>query len=572
MLDKIGKIYWKEASQYLRLALLEKESSLLTFTLAFHEGLDDALRNGKGFSESESFVAMRIARKRILATCAGLLEIHERTFMETTEAPFDTGGETSFYRDFVTASRSAVRWTHRTALDFMTETHQGKAFLSANVSLDVDLQILLFKAQLLDARITARGHLTRRGADRYATHMSYYIEELGRYRFMRKMRYIESQSETAQIDLCEFLDRAMSEISGEISSGDHWCTRKEVARLTYRRPPILRATCDHGSCASSSLPGSTPLQELTAVQQSPHDFLGYAASQGLYRYIFSMLQGRNIGLDSEKANYLLICSMDPISGSFIPEGCETYHGFHRLIAEVLRRGGNPNVRACHSTVWGYFLSNLIYDSTRPTHNCNPDLQSSRAQVTRTLQSCRAQAFLRTALVFVENHATLDKDWILHQNLPIHDRPSGRYPDVSCVFDLHLSTLTILQARLANQPEFPRLWELCTARGASLMAKCKTIEILTETRRNCYDLFEQDSTEIFELWRMDENIEHSDSIKKFCDELRQGHRGRFTGSFPLVKSRMSDHRYLPNEKQVQIQISPNDSEISIDGFATPPEDP
>ena len=507
MLDKIEKLYWNEASRYLRLMLLEHGPSLLKFTLTFHEKLD-AFCNCEGFSGSELLVAMRLAQKRTLVTCAGLLEIYERKDPPTKKVDFDIDDKTSDHTDFILKSNLSICWFHRTAFDFMTETQRGKAFLSANVSPNLDLQILTFKAQLFDAKVTNRRLFTQYGFGLTG-------------RFMTKIRHIDSQSGVAQPELCEVLDRTLSEVVGDSSTGTHWSTRREVTTLmpeiTIR---ILAIDYDVSPCVPSSSAVCISCPKLFTETPSLHDFLGYAASQGLLRYVLSILNGRKTGLDSETADYLLTCSMYSISDAYSCDGRRAYLEVLELIAEILRRGGNPNQRAFGSTIWCYYLSNLEYCSKNDFEKGNPELESRREQ-----------AFLRTAMVFVENHATLDRSWILHKCFAVNCQPGTDAAEVSYAFDLQLSTLTILQKCLGHQPNFPQLWDICTAKGAPLVARCKSIEIRTMDRRDYYELSEEDSMEIIEVWRLKKDRrEFIDFISHLCDELRKGHRGKLIRSF------------------------------------------
>ena len=85
MLSQIEKTHRREASTYLRVAQYPNLGSLLDFILVSRDGLDDTLRSPDKMPELELVAVSHSVRKRIVTTCAGLLEVHDKNDSESED-------------------------------------------------------------------------------------------------------------------------------------------------------------------------------------------------------------------------------------------------------------------------------------------------------------------------------------------------------------------------------------------------------------------------------------------------------------------------------------------------------
>ena len=85
MLGQIEKVYRKEASILLHMALHGECRSLLDFVLASQDRLEDLLSSSDPLPEREFIAKSHLARQRIVTTCAGLLEVNDKQESESHE-------------------------------------------------------------------------------------------------------------------------------------------------------------------------------------------------------------------------------------------------------------------------------------------------------------------------------------------------------------------------------------------------------------------------------------------------------------------------------------------------------
>ncbi len=89
------------------------------------------------------------------------------------------------------------------------------------------------------------------------------------------------------------------------------------------------------------------------------DFLGLAACWGLSVYVTEMFDAKEEHLDKTYATYLLCCSVWALKrNDWWPQYDDWKSGTSRLMAELLKRGANPNFNLEHlsTTIWGSFLN------------------------------------------------------------------------------------------------------------------------------------------------------------------------------------------------------------------------
>lgn len=149
---------------------------------------------------------------------------------------------------------TGVHFLHRTALDFFTDSEQGKVFLEQNSSGNSHPQVLYVKALLADLVVFPNS------TEDYQTPKTIAW-------IMKNICVAEEKTEVAQSALMELLDRNISALcrrSGQ-PSNTHWCRAWGYPEKYY------------------SL-GARPLTGGISTT-GPIDFLGFAAWCGLYKYI-----------------------------------------------------------------------------------------------------------------------------------------------------------------------------------------------------------------------------------------------------------------------------------------------
>ncbi len=174
----------------------------------------------------------------------------------------------------------------------------------------------------------------------------------------------DEQGGTAQVSLCDEVDRTLAAVDRRrtVSSlQTHWCSRWGLYHSYDTRPMVPSIQSTLSSTSSSSESSSTtylhPARTKAMVKNGlgkhsnqPVDFLGTAASWGLSRYVTQMLDSQSKPPDRDTANYLLCCSMWAFRDEFYLMQRRPDHDYlyppsedFDLIAELLRRGGDPNI-------------------------------------------------------------------------------------------------------------------------------------------------------------------------------------------------------------------------------------
>lgn len=513
MLLQISKHYRQEASSFLRLALYKTGMSLWEHALASSRSLDNMLLSTDTISKGELALLCRSTRKRIVATCAGLLEVQDVSIFGSEDEvtrnwsnepddqrlnthhdddPSDTNSESEtlvevepepkserrYLEQYSTnpklGSRStitdavrnvsrelgvAVNFIHRTALDFLQGLGPGGDFLEANLSPDFDAQVLDIKISLMEARLNYNGRQ---------------VDVI-----MEKVAFAESRSGTAQTRLCDLVDHSMSVVHNQQKYGSstlHWSTRWSAHLL--REFPILKRL--YSKTRADSRPSSRDsfysalsepvLYHDLAVADTEHadlpqfDFLGYAALCGLFHYVHQKLGCRGNTLDPETANYLLgystLCSHIGHSTS------SQDTGRLRLVADLLKRGANPNAYFLTSTIWEGYLKRMFstYQLSRTDYATMPD----------TLRVHLLSAFMDFTAPLIEHGA--DVNAIMTDSLHIYGHsPDTEFEPRLCEFDVQLSAMSVIESCLKDHAQLPHVQEMCVARGAILHSRCITLQ-------------------------------------------------------------------------------------------------
>lgn len=560
MLLHIDKPYRQEASGFLQMALHRPYLTILDLALASYKDLDNTLLYADVFSKREMVLLCQRTRKRIIATCAGLLEVREHptsdTISDTTSdsssgqdsqkiatgpdgnlSALSTGCETmensdrgqktvqpdleangnkpssSSETDITGGKASDLDWygavyfVHRTVVDFLRPTERGGKFLDANLSPDFDPQILYVKALL--------GKLRLLGPKNYMN-----IDDI-----MEQVALAEDRTGLAQTKLCELIDRTMSIIDHEHSDWhpkSHWCPRWwNLAKLLVReqdRPCLSSRTSSRSSssdsfCSAMSEPTTQGNSDVALMES--FDFLSFAASHGLSHYVQQTLGYREKKVGAELLDHLLYCS------TFLPSYHDAwyYQKFRpfRVIPEVLRQGGNPNRDFFTRTIWREFLERTLF-AWHKTHNISAKTFTNifGSKVTLPEVSDDWAAITAAAVAFVEYGADVQAIWTFHFSsvMMVEYPDSEAFPEhekavqeklhcrgtLTCSFDIQLSPLSAIHLCLRDRPQFPRIREMCISRGALSYSRCTILEVSSNAEyRKQYELSEYESKEFLALF-------------------------------------------------------------------------
>lgn len=551
MLLQIDKPYRQEASRFLRMALHKPNLTLFEHAIASYKDLETMLLSTDNVSKHELVLLCQRTRKRVIATCAGLLEVREHpisgidsdTTGDWSSGPdsqqlstdpdgnlsaLSTGSETMDDSDreqetvqldteancskpssssennttdgkaFDLESNATVYFVHRTAVDFLTYPKQGGEFLRANLSPDFDFQVFFVKVLLGIIRLLGE----TRGSNYGLVHIDMIMEEVA---------LAEDRTEMAQTKLCELIDRTMSIIDHEHADWhpkSHWCTRwGKLAKLLVREQERLCSSTRTSSRSSSSDSFYPAMSEPTTQGNSDvalmesSDFLSFAASHGLSHYVQQTLgcQGKNVG--PELLDQLLCCATFLTS---YEEGWWSYLSFRpfRVLPEVLRQGGNPNRDFFTRTIWREFLERTLFEWHK-SHK-----RSARLEFTPDAWA----AITVTTVAFVEYGADVQAIWTFHFSsvmtfyyLDSQASPEDETVFSTCSFDIQLSPLSAIHLCLRDRPQFPRIREMCISRGAVSYSRCTILEVSFSSReesaeyRKQYELSEHESEDFLALF-------------------------------------------------------------------------
>ena len=372
MLSNIDVAYREEAAQLFHLALAGLSNSLLNVSLTLYNGVE----RGSGMSIQEALHLSCRTQQRIPTICAGLLEV----YLEDSNSE-EGGGSVSTRDSLVTlpyryadSSESAdisyyeryahVVFIHRTAMDFLHQSKQGQHFLETYTTLGFSLHSTYVRGLL--AKVTLLGfpemppNFDRdsylkddfpHGFDANDKPDDFVDKVAGAFvlEVMETVFLEENRTATVQKSLCDDVDRTLANVYKRypvVSPLSHWSAR--WARVAQNRNRFW-------------LSGKKSTRfEPTLCLSIPSDFLGVAASWGLYFYVLEMLDLQQRHLDEEYASYLMCCSVCSLlsrgDGAY-GQGCSATLN---VLTELLSVGGNPNMNVGHvpTTIWGLFLLGL----------------------------------------------------------------------------------------------------------------------------------------------------------------------------------------------------------------------
>ena len=382
MLDRVDKLYLREAALFLKMALYRPGVSVLELSLASYPGLEDMLLSTDKVSEQKMISLCRLTRSRLITRCVGLLEVHEpsnwdverkiisdRTITSGAKQPEASASVDMSASDFQRETRNdmnreheprqphrepdtrdpasnskpkntdadilklesarSVDFVHRTAIDFLRSSGPGTTFLDTNLSPGFDLRVHFLKTKLGVLRLTEELTLTRG--------IYWSSRRDGRlYKFdriMAKIAKLEDSFRMPQVRLCELVDRTMSNLDlrhPDWSSHSHWCKRwGRLADMEVGGRPFF-------DCLSATS-AITKSGKSSAPQKGSITFLGFAAFHGLSLYVNHVLDCQEKTAGSEDLDFLLCCSSFGVSLT-ARSNCRSLV----LVPELLSRGADPN--------------------------------------------------------------------------------------------------------------------------------------------------------------------------------------------------------------------------------------
>lgn len=464
MLSNINVAYCKHAARLFQMALAGLTGSLLDVALALYAVFDRRVE----MTIYDLIHYSRLTEERIPTICAGFLEVH----LEDKDSKGRSGkfrsdhyylslpigyncslesADVSFYERY-----ARVDFIHRTAVDFLRENRQGQRFLEAN-SRPCPSPYSTYVRALL-AKVTLLGFPEKPAnmdlvTEEYASFLSgFYVEcddfvdKTARafvYEIMRNVALDESETGTAQVSLCDDVDCTLAILHQQhwaVTSILHWSTRwgKILSNWQKRQRVRVPPWPETSPRSSSSDSFSSARSESELFLNRPVDFLGHAASWNLPCYVLAMIDLEQKQLDKDYASYLLCCFMWPLylskSWKQLPKSLD-------LVAELLSRGGNPNIYIddFSKIIWGLFL----------------------AQACQALPPART-AFAMTTKTFIENGADVHIR-LLHQ-ICTRDPSFGSDSGTKIYFRHAESVLYVLRSWLQHELALKAIEEIVIDKG------------------------------------------------------------------------------------------------------------
>ena len=358
MLKRVDPLHHKEAARYLQLTILSRKSGSLYFPTVLNisivmYGLKDDGRLGDSMKTADVNSKCSYVKNRINDVCAGFLEVSE-----LGEPDSDEDGPTLSKWDQDVAlqqetdkwSRCDVTFIHRTALEFFaSEAGSGSYFLSSYL-LDFPFpEVHTLSASLCLARMSMCNLVDSEHYMRYMINVA-----------MEELKEAEDIcSSTDEPLLMQLLDYVNETIGGfdkdhNVPDGSHWCTRwGYVSIRSYHILPKAREPWANSVCSRSEF-----------QDKYPNDFISYAASRGLFKYVNSHLSEPHSKVSTYRATQLAVCSLiSPEFGYRGKFGCGRFRKLQRQQLEIVTRltglGANPNAGYATS-IWEEVVGYLLH--------------------------------------------------------------------------------------------------------------------------------------------------------------------------------------------------------------------
>ena len=587
MLLQIDKPYRQQASCFLRMALYKPGWSLLKHALASYKELEAMLLSDHKVSTQEIASLCQRTRDRIITRCVGLLEVygplsqdtksktssHERDSEHMYAGSKDDMSASDFEREILDDFKpgkenelqhlkpekrgqssgpepeitdfevlelhkhTCVFFIHRTAVDFFETSGPGRKFLEDSPAPEFDPHIFSIKASLGILRLMGpmnhfmgpMKHLTTR--DMRLNHIDSIMDEVAN---------VEDRAGRPQTRLCELVDGTMS-ISDRLHCrwrpNSHWCMRWGFMAEWRDRGQAYTTSSSRSSSTNSFHSATSEFPTFDRANPTPTDsirFLGFAASHNLVHYVQHMLDRRETSVSIKTLDYLLRCSISAYLsrlGPGLPDDC----GPLKVVRALLRRGANPNAKLFPRTIWTEILERtaVLWTTFFLTNWSDHKLRHSETWISNS------KTLTSSIMAFIENGADMGAICNFHFKTRRYTHNPGPL-DSWYEFDMQLSALSTIQLVLGHTPDFPRIQEMCIARGALLYSGCTILEIRISTEEligsydlRQYELSKRESEEcgaILEQFAALRSNKLGEDLANFQRQLRE-----FSGRLEVIRS-------------------------------------
>ena len=489
MLERIDRIHRKEAAVYFQIALLHANNSrndrkLSLFEVAFmtFSQIDDLLHRTSKMCASDIIRHCRWTMERLNTTCVGLLEIHS-PHMSGKGISSESEGESSeregkspetslmcpiieqshseeaeissYYNEFPEAN-IYVDFLHRTTLDFLLRSNQGKEFLDQNTPAEFQYCSSRIKA-ILATLFVAVPHEAR--ADRK-------IERSGDYRISRVMNIASADEHATGMSntkVMNLIDNTFDFVNRHYllePSQSHWCTRWEFP------------------CPSPSI---------------ARDFLELAAQFHVSIYVQEEIATTEKQPNPDHATYLLACALR--APSYWSSSRYPFHFV--LMSKLLEKGAHPNSTFSGTTLWHQFLRYMfqakvyaILEFSDLSKVWEPPLWSWSELTLKFLQ-------------YGADVSGIVSDFNANSVIYLTQVSERRIPPAGIEFQM--SPLSVIQLCLKGVPASANVEDLCVVKGGSSYLKCMSFEMFAHVgdrigSPTC-ELSEQQSDEFCEVIKL-----------------------------------------------------------------------
>ena len=473
MLGKIEEPHRKEAARVFQMALVGLTYSFLEIALVLYDHCDSVSET----SVNEILRFCHRTRKRIPTVCGGLLDIDlEEKDTEVGGGSFEFDryclclpirhicssdtAELSFFERYV-----HVNFIHRTAAEFLTKNKQGQSFLDVCPQSRPSPYASLVMARLAKVRLLGLPEKPPNAEDLFARLSNVWeatIEE--RWDYTRKgiardfidglmdlLRLDEWLLNSASVSLCHDVDLTLTTVYRRYQVEplvEHWSMR-------WGLPALARRSSQGWSSLDDTMYLDAQWASMESIKSRPVDFLGHAASCSLSCYVVEEYDKQKKFMEEDYATYLLCCSMWAFSHGYPTESLIKCLD---LIADLLNRGGNPNlyVKGFSSTIWGYFIrmAPWRYDQVRET-------------------------LVMTTKTFVEKGADIHMTLLSEKHFSWNP-PEGRLPAAGEIRQITLSREMSILRYLQAHPLQSDVVEVLRAKGAQNYSKYTQISADLQT--------------------------------------------------------------------------------------------
>ncbi len=515
MLERIDRVHRKEAALYFQIALLQAKNlsscpkpSLFEVALMTFPPIDDLLRRPCEMCASDIIRHCRWTMERLNTTCVGLLEIHspdmtgKRISTESEGESSEREGESlessmicpiieqshseeaeigSYYQECY-ETEIYVDFLHRTTVDFLLKSNQGKEFLEKNTPAEFQYYSSQIKAILATLFVAVP----------YSVRGDAYLDQFEDDRIFRVMEIAcaeECATGMSNTKVMNLIDKIFDFVDRHYlpePPQSHWCTRWNF------------------------------WFESSGVSRIARDFLGLATQFHVSIYVQEELATTENQPDPDRATYLLACALHV--RRYWSSSQNSNH--FALMGKLLEKGADPNSTISGTTLWHQFLQCMF-----------------RSRVSNKVEfgdlswvwEVPFRNWLELALKFLQYGADvygLVCDLYANSVTLLAQYRERSTPGVEIKFQM--SPLSVIQWCLKGVSGFANVEDLCVVKGGSSYLKCISFKDLARPRgRDVYELSEQQSNEFCEVVKLALNAERTSRLRQelsakileICEEMK-----------------------------------------------------